>query len=179
MWTTSKKYKDYVCSAVTNGCTTKHPIQNKLSYKKFTQKYQQCVKKAENEHEPANYNEAIAHKEWKEAMSEELNALNKNKTWDLVQLPQNRRPIGSKWVYKIKYKSDGMVERYKARLVARGFSQIEGIDYNETFAPVAKLVIVKALIAIASTKRWQLHQMDVHNAFLQGDLEEEIYMKPP
>lgn len=96
-----------------------------------------------------------------------------------VQLPQNRKPIGSKWVYKVKYKSDGMIERHKARLVAKYFSQIEGIDYNETFAPGTKLVTVKAMIAIALTKKRQLHQVDVHNAFLQGDLEEEIYMKPP
>lgn len=86
-------------------------------------------------------------------MKEELHALNKNNTWKLVQLLQNHKPIGSKWVYKIKYKSDGSVERHKAQLVAKGFPQIERIDYNETFAPVAKLITVKTMITIPSTKR--------------------------
>lgn len=147
------KYKDYICSLVTKGCNTTHPIQKKINYKRFTNKYQEYVKKIENDSEPMNYKEAAIHEKWRNVMQEELNALSKNNTWELVQLPQNRKPIGSKWIYKIKYKSDGSMERHIARLVAKGFSQIEGIDYNETFIPVAKLVTVKTMIAISSTKR--------------------------
>jgi len=107
-------------------------------------------------------------------MKVELKALTDNHTWDLVPLPSHRKPIGCKWVYKIKYRIDGSIERYKARLVAKGFTQREGFDYLETFSPVAKDVTVRSLLAVAAINEWHLHQMDVHNAFLHGDLDEEI-----
>ena len=112
-------------------------------------------------------------------MNEELSALQKTNTWDLVPLPSSKSAIGSRWVYKIKTKSDGSVERYKARLVAKGFSQQYGMDYEETFAPVAKMTTVRTLIAVASVRQWHISQMDVKNAFLNGDLHEEVYMVPP
>lgn len=90
-----------------------------------------------------------------------------------------KKPFDSKWVYKIKYKIDGQAERYKARLVAKGYTQIEAVDFHETFATVAKLVTVRCALAMASKRQWSVHQMDVNNAFLHEDLDEEIYMKIP
>ncbi|KAG9459133.1 hypothetical protein H6P81_003641 [Aristolochia fimbriata] len=116
---------------------------------------------------------------WKQAMAEELQALEKNHTWDLVSLPPGKSPIGCKWVYKVKTKADGSIDRYKARLVAKGYNQEYGIDYEETFAPVARLTSVRVLIAIASIRHWHLFQMDVKNAFLNGALTEEVYMVRP
>ena len=112
-------------------------------------------------------------------MTAEIAALEVNNTWTLTSLPSNRKPIGCKWVYKVKYRSDGSIERYKARLVAKGFTQKEGIDYIEIFSPVAKMVSVKCLLAMATVKGWYLDQLDANNAFLHGDLFEEVYMALP
>jgi hypothetical protein len=112
-------------------------------------------------------------------MTEELAALDCTGTWDLIPLLSHAMPITFKWVFKIKTNSDGSIERYKARLVARGFQQTQGRDYDETFAPVAHVIIVRTLIAVAATSSWTISQMDVRNAYLHGDLHEEIYMQPP
>ncbi|KAG7567570.1 Reverse transcriptase RNA-dependent DNA polymerase [Arabidopsis thaliana x Arabidopsis arenosa] len=109
----------------------------------------------------------------------ELGAMELNKTWSVVSLPPNKNVVGCKWVYTIKYNSDGSIERYKARLVAKGFTQQEGVDYFDTFSPVAKLASVKLVLGLAAKKGWSITQMDVTNAFLHGDLEEEIYMSLP
>ena len=112
-------------------------------------------------------------------MKEELVALSKNHTWDLVTLPPGKSVVGCKWIYKIKTRSNGSIERYKARLVAKSFTQEYGIDYEETFAPVARISSVRALLAVTAASKWDLFQMDVKNAFLNGDLSEEVYMQPP
>uniref|UniRef100_A0A2N9H2Q3 Integrase catalytic domain-containing protein n=1 Tax=Fagus sylvatica TaxID=28930 RepID=A0A2N9H2Q3_FAGSY len=130
-------------------------------------------------HEPHTYREACTNPLWQQAMTEELQALEKTHTWDLVDLPPGKSAIGCKWVYKIKTKSDGSIERYKARLVAKGYAQEYGIDYEETFAPVARITSVRSLLAIAAVHQWPLFQMDVKNAFLNGDLTEEVYMQAP
>ena len=106
-------------------------------------------------------------------MNEELDAFHKNNTWHMVDLPPSQSVVGCRWVYKIKTKANGSVERYKARLVAKGFTQEYRIDYEETFAPVAHLTSVRCLIAVAAVRHWPLYQMDVKNAFLNGDLHEK------
>ena len=112
-------------------------------------------------------------------MAAEIQALELNNTWSLVPLPPHKRAVGCKWVFKIKYKSDGSVERYKARLVAKGYTQQEGLDYTETFSPAAKMVTVKLFLSLAAVQGWTLHQLDVNNAFLHGDLHEEVYLCLP
>jgi hypothetical protein len=110
-------------------------------------------------------------------MDEEMATLDANVIWELVALPKEKKAIGCKWVYKVKHNADGSVSRYKTRLVAKGYAQTYGIDYEETYSPVAKMTTIRAIIAMAATKGWSLHQMDINNAFLHGDLQEEVYME--
>ena len=112
-------------------------------------------------------------------MKEELDALSKNHTWDLVTLPLRKFVVGCKWFYKIKTCSDGSIERYKARLVAKDFTQEYEIDCEETFTPVARISSICALLAVANSSKWDFFQMDVKNAFLNGDLSVEVYMRSP
>lgn len=116
---------------------------------------------------------------WKAAMQEEIESLNSNKTWAITDLPAGRKPISSKWVFKLKKNTDGEIVRYKARLVVKGFSQKKGIDYEETFAPVVRYTSIRYLIALSVQFDLTIHQMDVVTAFLNGDLKEDIYMTQP
>jgi len=116
---------------------------------------------------------------WRVAVDEEMDSIRRNKVYDLEELPAGRRAIGCRYVFTVKHGPDGSVERYKARLVAKGFSQVEGVDFNETFAPVAKFSSIRALLAMASALNLDVQQMDVKTAFLNGDLDEEIYMEQP
>lgn len=129
--------------------------------------------------EPTCYVEAIKDPNWVTAMNNEMEALYRNGTWVVTELPPGRKPTGCKWIYKIKYKSSREIERYKARLVAKGYSQREGLDYEETFSPVVKMVTVRCVIALSVQNDWPLYQLDVNNAFLYGDLYEEVYMSLP
>ena len=129
--------------------------------------------------EPKTYKQASIIPHWQHAMTNEIIALEQNKTWDLVILPPNKFVIGCKWIYKVKFQADGQVERYKACLVAKGYTQQEGIDFLDTFSPVAKITTVRVLLTIAAVKNWHLHQLHVDNAFLHGDLHEEVYMQLP
>jgi hypothetical protein len=119
--------------------------------------------------------ESTGVKEWDGAM----NALIKNQTWDLVPKPKEVKPITCKWVYKIKRKTYGSVDRYKVRLVGRGFSQKYGEDYDETFSPVAKMIYVRVVISLVAYHEWKLWQLDVKNAFLNGEIDKDIYMEQP
>ncbi|XP_047257055.1 uncharacterized protein LOC107850820 isoform X4 [Capsicum annuum] len=124
---------------------------------------------------PTCYSQSSKHECWQKAMEEELLALKENDTWDIVSCPSNVHPIGCKWVYSIKFHSDGTLDRYKARLVVLGNKQEYGVNYEGTFAPVAKITTVRTIIAIAASQNWTIHQMDVKNAFLHGDLKEYLY----
>ncbi|CAL9017922.1 unnamed protein product, partial [Prunus brigantina] len=129
--------------------------------------------------EPENYQEAATDIAWQEAMNAELEMIEKNNTWELVERPANKPVIGVKWVFKTKLNLDGTVQKHKARLVAKGYAQKPGIDYNETFAPVARLDTIRTLIALAAQKGWKLFQLDVKSAFLNGVLDEEVYVEQP
>ena len=112
-------------------------------------------------------------------MDDEILALRKNNTWEKCILPKGKKTVGCRWVYSIKYHADGTIERYKAQLVAKGYAQTYGIDYSETFSPVAKIDTIRVLFSIAANRDWPLYQFDVKNAFLHGEIEEEVYMQAP
>jgi hypothetical protein len=141
--------------------------------------YFHCYTALATLHEPHSYREAFFNPLWQTAMTEELDALSRNRTWDLVNLPHDKSMVGCKWVFKIKTWSNGSIKRYKARHVAKGFTHEYDIDYEETFALVARLSSVRTLLAVAASCQWKLFQMDAKNAFLNGDLSEEIYMQHP
>lgn len=132
--------------------------------------------------EPCTYEEALASEEvseWQQAMDEEMASLMANNTWELTEIPDGYKAIPTKWVYKIKKDANGGIERFKARLVAKGFRQREGIDFDEVFAPVSKYSTLRALLAIVAADDLELHQIDIKTAFLNGELEEDVYIEQP
>ncbi|KAL0303823.1 UNVERIFIED_CONTAM: Retrovirus-related Pol polyprotein from transposon TNT 1-94, partial [Sesamum radiatum] len=134
------------------------------------------------EEDPKTYVEAITSIDsgfWKEAIKNELDSIMTNHTWDLVDLPIGSKPIKCKWIFKKKIKPDGSIDKFKARLVVVGYTQKEGIDYFDTYSPVTKIATIRTLVAISAINGLMIHQMDVKTAFLNGDLEEEIYMEQP
>ena len=165
----------YKCNVV----PTKYSIANYISSHKLFPSYSYFCNSISTIQEPQFYHQAVGDPNWDAAMAAEIQALELNNTWSLVPLPPNKRAVSCKWVFKIKYKSNGSVERYKARLVAKGYTQQEGLDYTETFSPAAKMVTVKLFLSLATVQGWTLHQLDVNNAFLHGDLHEEVYLCLP
>ena len=129
--------------------------------------------------EPKNVKEALTDDCWIEAMQEELNQFKRSEVWDLVPRPNDINVIGTKWIYKNKSDENGTVTRNKARLVAQGYTQVEGLDFDETFAPVARLESIRLLLGVACILKFKLFQMDVKSAFLNGYLHEEVYVEQP
>ncbi|MFS8015034.1 putative RNA-directed DNA polymerase [Helianthus anomalus] len=129
--------------------------------------------------DPKGYKTASKEQHWRDAMNAEMMALHKNQTWTLVPRPSHANVVGSKWIYRTKYHANGSIDRYKARLVAQGFSQIPGFDYSHTFSPVVKATTIRLVLSLAITNKWNLHQLDVNNAFLNGNLGEVVYMEQP
>uniref|UniRef100_A0A803Q2E8 Reverse transcriptase Ty1/copia-type domain-containing protein n=1 Tax=Cannabis sativa TaxID=3483 RepID=A0A803Q2E8_CANSA len=129
--------------------------------------------------EPRSNKAALQMPQWNGAITHEFKALIRNNTWILVRLPPNRKPIGCKWILRIKHNADGSLDKFKARLVAKDFHQQAEFDFEETFSPVVKPITIRVVLTIAITKGWSIRQLDVNNAFLNGDLQEEIYMQQP
>ena len=129
--------------------------------------------------EPTKVEDALGDPKWKNAMDDEYSVLMRNKTWHLVPEKRGKNIIDCKWVFKLKYRADGSIDRHKARLFAKGFKKRHGIDYTETFSPVIKHTTIRLVISLAVSRGWVLRQLDVQNAFLHGILEEDVYMKQP
>ncbi|CAM8893240.1 unnamed protein product [Rhodiola kirilowii] len=167
--------KDFVCSST----SVKYPIEHFVNYTQCSSQHKHYILQNSSVPEPTSFSQANKDPLWQTAMQKELSALQSNNTWTFVPLPHGKNPVGSKWIFRVKRHSDGTIERYKARLVAKGFTQEEGLDYTETFAPVVKMPTVRMVLALAASKEWPLYQLDVDNAFLHGDLNEEVYMSIP
>ncbi|KAK8916713.1 hypothetical protein KSP39_PZI022778 [Platanthera zijinensis] len=129
--------------------------------------------------EPESYADAAADPRWRKAMREEIEMVEKNHTWELVPKPANKNVLNLKWVYKAKQNEEGEVIKYKARIVAKGYTQRQGIDFHETFAPVVRMESIRAFLAVAAQARLEVHQLDVKSAFLNGSIEEEVYVHQP
>ena len=132
--------------------------------------------------EPSYYEEAMLKDDklkWERAMQSEMDSLHKNSTWELVHLPDGKRSLSCKWVYKLKVTANDGKPKYKARLVAKGFRQQQGVDFEEIFSPVVKMTTLRCVLALVAREDMELVQMDVKTAFLHGDLHEDIYMQQP
>lgn len=129
--------------------------------------------------EPRTMHQALKDKRWRGAMSTEFDAQLKNHTWDLVPPAPHQNLVGNKWIFRTKYLSDGSIDKYKARLIAKGFTQQPGIDYHETFSPVIKSTTIRSFLKVAVRNNWCIRQIDVNNAFLQGTLNEDVFMAQP
>lgn len=156
-----------------------YPVSSCVSYNHLPTSSCSFITSLDSISLPKTVHEALSHPGWRNAMIEEMNALDGNDTWNLVNLPIGKKAIGSKWVFTVKFNPNGSVARLKARLVAKGYAQIYGEDYSDTFFPVVQLTSVRLFISMAATHNWPLHQLDIKNAFLHGDLQEEVYMEQP
>jgi hypothetical protein len=129
--------------------------------------------------EPSSFEEVDKLQVWKDAMLEEYRSIIKNNVWDIVLRPKDKSVVSSKWIYKIKHASDGSVENFKARFVARGFTYKEGIEYKKTFSPIARYTSIRTIVDLALVLGWKLHQMDVKTKFLNGKIEQEVFVEQP
>ncbi|CAL1361098.1 unnamed protein product [Linum trigynum] len=182
--------QQYHCNLLQQCSSTSHSTQlphtgmtsdlsSLLDYSTLSPTHKNFVSSISSIKEPETYKEAIQFPECNDAMTAETQALEANHTWDVVELPPSKKQVGNKWVYKNKHLSYGSLERQKARLVAKGYSQQEGVDYQDTFAPVVKMSTIRLFLAIVASQNWHIQQLDVNNAFLHGDLDQEVYMMLP
>ncbi|GJV50332.1 ribonuclease H-like domain-containing protein [Tanacetum coccineum] len=162
-----KNYNDFVVES-----KVKYGLEKYVGYSKLNSEFFCFVTQLNKTREPKTYSEASKYSHWTNVMNQKIDALLRNGNWDLVYLPKGRKAIGSKWIYKIKFRSSGEIDRYKDRLVAQGFGQKKGIDYEKTFSPVVKMVTVRCLLNIIVSMSWPVFKLYVNNAFLYGDLEE-------
>ena len=171
--------KDYHTFSAASELTknVRYPIESYISYLKISPSFRKFISAIDSKVEPTSYEEAIKDERWNATMNEEVQVLQKNNTWTVTTLPENKVAIGCRWVYKTKYKAD--VDKFKARLVAKGYTQMEGLDYLDIFSLVAKLTTGRLLLSLAAINGWRLKHLDVNNAFLHGDLNEEVYMDLP
>lgn len=153
--------------------------QSQTGIVKPNPKYSLALTLANSDLEPQNFRQALKDEKWRRAMSEEFDAQVVNHTWNLVPLPPSTNVIGCKWVFRTKFLPDGTIHRFKARLVAKGYNQEPGFDYSETFSPVIKSTTIRLVLEVAITRDWSIRQLDVNNAFLQGTLDEDVYMVQP
>ncbi|KAK0575374.1 hypothetical protein LWI29_038069 [Acer saccharum] len=167
-WIRRLHNKEDVIGDVNEGVRTRRQIANLISFTCYTSQI-----------EPKKVDEALNDEFWVLTIQEELNQFERNEVWTLVPRPKNAHVIGTKWIYRNKYDEDGNIVRNKARLVAQGYSQIEGIDFEETFAPVARLESIRLLLSISCVHKFKLHQMDINSAFLNGFLQEEVFVEQP
>ena len=131
----------------------------------------------ETSDDPIDYKAMVRSKGWKQAIESEIHSILKNKTWDVIDRPAGGKPITAKWIFRTKRDTEGIVRKLKARLVARGFQQEEGIDYHDIFAPVVKWSTILLILALAAKHKWSLSQLDVITAFLNGTISEDILME--
>jgi hypothetical protein len=156
-----------------------HPIYNFLSHHRLSPTHCTFISSLSSVTIPKSPQEALSHPGWRQAMIDEMTALESNQTWTLVPPPSGKSIVGCRWVYTVKVGPDGRIDRLKARLVAKGYTQVFGLDYSDTFSPVAKMASVRLFLSMAAMRHWPLYQLDIKNAFLHGDLEEEVYLEQP
>ena len=169
--------QDYQCYSTQH--STAHPILEVLSYSNLSEPFHAYINALTKYPTPTSYHQASKVEEFCNDMAEEIGAFERTNTWSVCSLPPGKTDVGCKWIYTVKLNADGSLERYKARLVAKGYTQKNGLDYVETFSPVARMATVRMLLSVAAPRKWFLDQLDVSNAFLNGDLQEEIYMTLP
>ena len=156
-----------------------NPVYNFFSFHRLSLPYFVFVSTLSSISTPKSTCEALSHPGWKQAMAEEIDALYSNGTWELVTLPLGKSHIGCRWVYIVKVGPDGQVDHLKARLVAKRHTQQYGLDYYDTFSPMAKIVSIRLVLSMVVMRSWPLFQLDIKNAFLHDDLAKEVYMEQP
>ena len=164
---------DQIITPLQNESIDESPVRGTRSLEEIYQRSNVAVC------EPENYEDAQMNPAWQEAMKEEIHMIEKNHTWELVDRPADKNIIGVKWIFRTKLNADSSINKFKARLVVKGDAQVYGVDYSDTFAPVARMDTIRLLLAVAAHKNWKVFQMDVKSAFLNDDLQEEIYVEQP